>query len=299
MKMNRLGNTSPEVQVGSVHVVMRDFLKMLVAALVCGLAVSVVAAGIALVLASEASASVTSKMSITHRNDAKPEVDSSAEVSSYPGLLLLGFGCDAEAIEAVERDWKISIDGNNIDVRVMQTFIVPDADVTAATFNASLPKGARLQRLNVHTSGKLWQGKFFDAAKYNKLSAVDFREISRQGMLIVQNDDNAISTDAIINIAAAETVTVEYSYRVAATTTAGLNNLIIALANENELTGQVPASRDVGGAVWVEWVGKQPAQLFDLPGDAIVERADNRITGLSWEASQLKRNTHFQFAWMP
>ena len=278
--------------------VMRDFLRMLLATVVCGIAVSLAVAGIALVLANDAYAAAPSNDSATaiSGNDGLSS-DAEHETQPYPGLLMLGNGCDADPLDAAERDWLVTIRGNHIDIRVMQTFIVPDGDVAAATFSALLPAGARLLRLNAHSSGNFWQGKIFDAKSHAQLTTIDFRNLSRKGMLIVENDDGAISTDAIINIAATEAVTIEYTYRIATAEIQGIHNLFVTLANDVTQLGQDAGNLTTFGTVWVEWLGKNPRRLTRVPSGATLEATGTKITGLSWTIDQLNADAAFQLAW--
>ena len=273
-----------------------DFFKMFVATVACGVAVSVVAAAIALVLAREAYAAAPNVAGVSVQSThAVSSADSDPDTEAYPGTLVIGRGCDGEAVDALERDWKVVVNGNNIDVRVMQTFVVPDGEASVATFNAALPSGARLLRLTAHTPGAIWQGKIVDAAAYAALSAVDFRRLVRQGRLIVQNDAGAISTDAIINIAAAESVTVEYTYRIALAEATHTQTLTMALANDHDPLR--PNQRAARGAVWVEWIGNKPAALVRMPGNATLETTGAQISGLSWIAPLLNADARFQLAW--
>ena len=281
-----------------MHFVMWDFLKMFLATVICGITVSLAAAAITLVLSNAAYATVP--VNTTNMRDALHDAQpahSNTESHTFPGVLMIGNGCDADLLDATERDWKVTINGKYIDVRVMQTFIMPPGDATAATFNASLPAGARLLRLNVHTAGSFWQGKVVDAEKYDQLTAVDFRQLSRRGMLIVQNDEGAIATDAIINIAATEAVIVEYTYRTTTEDTNVSQDLFVVLANENIETSPLAGSRAPSATVWVEWLGNNPGRLTHVPGGAFLETADSKITGLSWTASQPGTDARFHLAW--
>ena len=287
---------SPSPRVNRMHFVMWDFLKMFFAAVVCGVAVSLAAAGIALVLANDAYAASLSNDAPTATPGTDNLVANTVE-APHPGRLVIGSGCDADALEAIERDWNITIRGKYLDVCVMQAFIVPPGDSTAATFNALLPYGARLLRLTAHTNGNLWRGKIFDEKAYGQLATIDFRNLSRAGLLIVQNDDGAISTDAIINIAATETVTIEYTYRLSTEEAQGTQNLFVTLTNENASLGRVERDLDTIGAVWVEWIDNFPRELTYIPSGAILETAATKIAGLSWETRQVNANPPFQLAW--
>jgi hypothetical protein len=295
MKFTWASNAAtPQARAVQPHFAIWDFLKLLMAAIMYGIAVSVVAAAIALVLANDASAEIKPAAVTENANAAKPDFYG---MHPYPGTLFIGKDCEADIIEATERDWKVTIDGKNVDVRVMQTFIMPDTESTAATFSALLPPGARMLRLTAYTNASLMQGKIFDADSYGKLTNADFRNHSRKGLLIVQNDDGAISTDAIVNIAPHEAVTIEYTYRLALDEADAAHNLMLALTNDNTFYANVAEKRITSGAVWVEWKGQKPAQLFNVSSGASLETAGSKITGLSWEAPQLDRDSRFQLAW--
>ena len=288
---------SPQQAVDRVHFVMWDFVKMFLATVICGVVVSVIGAGLALVLAQDAYAlpRVTGAASVSERG---LETDIVAAPQPSPGMLLIGDGCGSEAdiVEAVERDWRVTINGKNIDVRVMQTFVMPDSEAMAATFGALLPSGARLLRLTAHTTGAIWQGKVFDANSYGRLNAADFRKFSRKGLLIVQDDDGAISTDAIINLSATEAVTIEYTYRMTADDAPGAQSLSVSLDNQSNAANRT--ARDmVRGTVWVEWLGKTPSKIVSVPSGAALEAIGTRITGLSWVNDQPNPERRFQLLW--
>ena len=291
-------NASTQAKADRLHFKLWDFFKMFVTTVICGIAVSAIAAGIALALAHDTYAAASPQRAVVaNSGDFKLDVDSAAGYQAYPGMLLIGNGCEGEIVDAAERDWKVTINGKNIDVRVMQTFIVPDGDETAATFNALLPSGARLLRLTAHTNGGLWQGKVFDANAYAALNAADFRRLSRKGILIVQNDDGAISTDAIINIAATELLTVEYTYRIDIDEAARAHDLMVTLVNDSDPSNQTANQRAASGAVWVEWIGRKPVQLVSVPSNTTLETVGPQINGLSWAAQRLNADARFQLAW--
>lgn len=290
---------SPQQAVDRVHFVMWDFVKMFLATVICGVVVSVIGAGLALVLAQDAYAlpGVTGAASVNEPT--LGVVDTIAAPQPSPGMLLIGDGCGSEAdiVEAVERDWKVTINGKNIDVRVMQTFVMPDSEAMAATFGALLPNGARLLRLTAHTTGAIWQGKVFDANSYGRLSAADFRKFSRKGLLIVQDDGGAISTDAIINLSATEAVTIEYTYRMTADDVPGAQFLSVPLDNQSYAANHASTRDMARGTVWVEWLGKTPSKIMNVPSGTALEATGTRITGLSWSSDQLDSGHRFQLAW--
>lgn len=287
---------SPVAAVDRMHFVMWDFLKMFLVTVICGIAVSLAAAAITLVLSHNAYAQHSMDADFAGASHNKLVTQSGADWKAYPGVLLIGSGCDADMLDATDRDWKVTISGKYIDVRVMQTFVIPAGDAMTATFNASLPSHARLLRWNAHTNGSFWQGKVVDAVAYGQLTQIELRQLSRGGLLIVQNDEGDISTDAIINIAATEAVTIEYTYRIATEETHSSQSLLFALANETTTNSELP-ERTPHVTVWVEWVGGHPRRLTRLPGGAFLETAESKITGLSWTNSQRNDDTRLHLAW--
>ncbi len=85
-----------------------DIVKMLTAAIFCGLAFSIAAAGLTLMLSSNAEAREAATYAAT-------------ESLAAPGTLIIGAGCNGVLLEALERDWVVSVQENEIVVRVMQT----------------------------------------------------------------------------------------------------------------------------------------------------------------------------------
>ncbi|MEQ1516676.1 MAG: hypothetical protein ABL931_09330 [Usitatibacteraceae bacterium] len=251
------------------------------------------AAALALVLAGDANAATSAE-----RLNATVSYDpiDTEKLAPHPGRLLIGDGCGVDQIDAIERDWKVTINGSSIDVRVMQSFVIPDGDLGMVTFNAHLPSGARLTRLAAHTEGGILQGKIFDTIAFDRLSAPEFRNLARRAVLAVQNEDGVISTDAIINLTAAETVTLEYTYRIGADEAEDALNLLMVLNHDDSTIG-LAHKQSTRGAVWVEWVGAKPIRLLDSPRGATVEKSGAQIAGLSWASQQLDKDARFQLAW--
>ncbi len=288
--------TPPQQAAGRAQLPLWDFLKIFFAAVICGVVVSIIGAGLTVLLAQDAYAiTFPPDSGAANKNEAKVDADTSTAMQPSPGMLLIGDGCGSEAniVDAVERDWKVTINGKNIDVRVMQTFIMPDGETTAATFGALLPAGARLLRLTAHTTGTIWPSKVFDANSYAQLSLADFRKFSRKGLLVVQDDDGAISTEAIINVSASDAITIEYTYRITADEAPDAQLLNVSLANHSNTENQ----SSVRGTVWVEWSGKTPLKIVNMPSGAALEATGTRITGLSWSTDQLDSERRFQLAW--
>jgi hypothetical protein len=288
MKMTSATQTAPsKFGASGTHLAMWDFVKMFFGTVICGVVVSAVAAAIAILLAGDARASTTTVSPATAQlNDA------------FPGVLTIIGNCDADIVDAIERDWSITVNGNNIEVRVMQSFVVPEGDGSAATFHALLPPGARLLRLAAHTGGTTWQAKILNASAYRKLSATDFKVLSRKHTLIVQYDAGDIFTDASVNIVPGETMTIEYTYRVDIDAAALSQSLIMSLMNASHPSTCADDNPAIRGTVWVEWSGKLPAQISQVPGSTTLETSGIRITGLSWSSLHLDADQRFQLAWV-
>lgn len=264
-----------------------DFLHMLLATIVSGVAVSILAAAIALFLAQNANAETLAKPATA--------LVQNGQFQPTPGTLLVRADCSPDPVTAIERDWKVTITAHNIDVRVMQTFVVPEGEASTATFTAALPDGAKLLRLSAHTAGNVWQGKLLTAAAHQNLTTSELQKLTRQNLLAVHNDDGVITTDSIINLAETEAVTVEYTYRLA-NNAANVNQLQLSLVNDahHENTTEQTSPK---GSVWVEWQGHNPRQLVSVPSSASLETRGTRITGLSWTAAELDSTARFQLAW--
>ena len=117
---------SPVAVVDRMHFVMWDFLKMLLATVICGIAVSLAAAAITLVLSNAAyAAAPINDLNVSSTRHHAPPAPSVIETHAFPGVSMIGNGCDAGLLDGTDRDWKVTNNGNYIDVRVMQTFVMP------------------------------------------------------------------------------------------------------------------------------------------------------------------------------
>ena len=166
-------NTSPQQAAGRAQLALWDFLKMLFAAVICGVVVSIVGAGLAVLLAQDAYAITFAPFSgAANTNEVKVDEDASTSMQTSSGMLFIGDGCGSEAdiVDAVERDWKVTINGKNIDVRVMQAFIMPDNEAMAATFGALLPSGAALETTGTRITGLSWSTDQIDSERRFQLA---------------------------------------------------------------------------------------------------------------------------------
>jgi hypothetical protein len=276
----------------------RDFLKMLAAAVASGVGVSVVIAGLALVLASSAEARALQKNSVV-------KAASVQSPRATVGGLYIGGGCDREPVDAVERDWLVKIDGHatqmRAEVRVMQTFLMPADGPTAAFFEAILPTNAKLLALKAHTPEKILNGKVMAMNDIAGMSRRELNKFSRHDALMMWNDEGILSTDHIMNLIPNETVVIEYTYSINTQLENGLNELYLALNTSDGETVSATKPNLTSGTVWVEWVSAKPKRLVgnpaDMPVDVTLEESAQGITGLSWFTPSLAPATAMKFAW--
>ena len=274
----------------------RDFLKMLAAAVASGVGVSIVVAGLALVLSSSADAEALQK-------NAMVKATSTQAPPPTTGGLYIGGGCDRESVDAVERDWLVKIDGNTAEVLVMQTFLMPAEGPTAAFFEVTLPSSAKLIALKAHTPGKILIGKVLALHDFAGMSRQELNKFSRHDALLMWNDNSTLSTDQIMNLIPNETLVIEYTYLTNTHRQNGLHEFSLALntadANEHDTLSNTTPNL-TSGTVWVEWIGAKPNQLTSVPADVTVEESAQGITGLSWFTPSLASDAStkaIKFAW--
>ncbi|MEP7154547.1 MAG: hypothetical protein ABI905_02150 [Betaproteobacteria bacterium] len=298
----------------SVQTALLSSLKMLAAAVVCGLAVSFAAAGIAIALSGEAEARLVQKQGPTAQAIADEIEATTDDLPAGPGTLLTGDGCDGVAIQALERDWQVRIDGNRIDVRVMQSFQVPADSAGAAIFHVQLPAGARLRTLGALTAGKDWPAQIITSEKYEQLPTATYLKLTRNALLVSTAARGTVMTSPIMNLQPEEIVTVQYTYELtmdadmrgngqqAFTLPLDATEMQPATPGRAQVRAQVRAQgRDIAAptkaALWVEWVGKNPSQVWGLPADASLELTKTRIDGFSWAANMIEPGAFLQLSW--
>jgi hypothetical protein len=280
----------------------RDFLKMLAAAVASGVGVSIVAAGLALMLSSSAEAEALQKNAIvkaptTHALKVEPALQPTV------GGLYIGGGCDREPVDAVERDWLVKLDGDTAEVRIMQTFLMPAEGATTAFFEVTLPSSAKLIALKAHTPEKILNGKVFALHDFAGMSRQELNKFSRQDALLMWNDNSTLSTDQIMNLIPNETVVIEYTYSISTHLQNGLHEFSLALntadVDEHDTLSYTKPNL-TSGTVWVEWIGAKPTQLISVPADITIEESVQGITGLSWFTPSLASDAStkaIKFAW--
>jgi hypothetical protein len=279
----------------------QEFLKMFAAAVGAGVAVSVVATAVALLLSRDvAAASTLSAHSAAIEQPYAAEVDPFGTEAS-PGDLFIGGGCDREAVEVIERDWQIRVDGSTAEIRVMQSFLMPIDGPTVAFFEAVLPKGATFKSLKSHGAGPSREAKLASAtAQINARANVEKVDTVNQLVMWHDVESNIIQTAQIPNMKPGEPVTIEYTYTVRIDANHSERVLDLALApavqdsydaNDTKRPATIPAS------VWVEWVGAKPKHLRGLSGDFALETAADGVIGLSWFSAATTAGHKLNVAW--
>jgi hypothetical protein len=260
-----------------------DIVKMLTAAIFCGLAASIAAAGLVLLLSSNAEAR-------------EPSTVDAAEAAAAPGTLVIGPGCDGASLDALERDWVISVQENEIIVRVMQTWLMPKDFDGAAVFRMRLPADAKLNTLSASTPTRDWEARQIPAIAAAKLSPSAYLKLTREHLLVTAAPDGSVNTSPIMDLRGEEALVVHYAYRVSRpmNDAAGAIQLLLQ-PPQSESSDRVP---EPGRAsVWVDFGQRKPKQLITAPQDANIEREQNLIAGLSWSSPALSTGEKFQLAW--
>ena len=200
---------SQQADAARMALVIRDFLKMLAAAILCGLAVSIAAAGITLLLTGDADARLFQKEPVTPAVVPTTEIDDaeSAQLLPTSGLLLLGDGCDNISLNAIKRDWRVRIDGQRVEVRVMQAFQLPAESVEVATFHVQLINGARMQRIAAQSSTKEWAGHVISADEYDQLTPTEYLNLARKQLLASHSPHGTVMASPIIGLESGDVIT--------------------------------------------------------------------------------------------
>ncbi len=274
-----------------------DFLKMFAAAIGSGIAVSLAAAAIALALSGSAQASERAAL-------AADAVVADLKSVAAPGGLYIGGACDRDPVDVLERDWQIRIDGDTAEVRVMQSFLMPDEGEglgnISAFFEATLPRGAQLKSLKAHAGNTIRSGELVRLNKVTSFNRAQLSAIEKRNGLLMWNDEGAVQTDQITNIAPGESVVVEYTYTINVANGQS-NALDLALTEtQHDAFDSNRNARPVTAAahVWVKWIGAKPQYLSGFPDDSVIEKTINGATGLSWSSLDLSAGKKFSLAWI-
>jgi hypothetical protein len=341
---------SPQFASDRMHFVMWDFLKMFTAAILMGAIFSVMAAGVVLMLSRSSDANaeaswierdgllmlrgeVAVEKATQHNVGAKEglmfaalNAESITELTTTdenfgptPGSLYLGDGCGSDPLTAIEREWFVTVEQDYVDVRVMQTFQLPEAEgdavkaqVLSTRFYAQLPKGARYASFRVDTDSGVLLGRYSDDADWDADDLKTVRDLAKRGQIRVfeyQNPVlrlNTLSSDLIDGVLANQTVVVSYRYQMPIDQFAKTHQLAIVLGESaldesrddtfsataqhdlrgdhmtdlsHELIDATPTRPIAAGTVWVEWKAHAPRELSAMPSGSVVERESGKSTG--------------------
>jgi hypothetical protein len=290
---------SPQPAVDRLHFVVWDFLKMLTMAVLCGLGISIAASIFVILLSSPV--------------DARALVDSSAPEPSgqeetamaTPGALLLGDGCDARELPAIERDWYVRIYPGKIEVRVMQTFVLPAIESPVAIFHVQLPAGAALSSFAVLSDSRDFPGVILNHRDVATLTPARYRAQSRRQLLVAADETGSIATSPLLDLHDGETVVVQYTYLLAASASSRLE-LPLESGDTSPVAATIGApfksewqpsrARTAGSSVWVEWPDQLPASV-SAPAGTSIDWSRNRIQGVSWAAPATAPGAQFVLGW--
>lgn len=310
--------TSQQTRPVRVQLVAWDLFKMLVTAILCGLAVSIAAAGVALMLAGNAEARVLRKEPV--KDVATQPIAQSIDLAETddndllptPGALLLSDGCERVSLVAIERDWNVRIDGKRVKVRVMQTFQLPAEAVEMATFHVQLVKGARMQSLDAQSSTRDWSGYLLSAEEYERLTPAQYLHFSRTKMLTSHSVRGTVMTSPFLGLRSEDLFTIAYSYEMILDSAGGMSAFVLPLETAEEYNDHGLAAPAKGegtflakkgnayptrGAVWVNWISHRPSRVFGLPVEVDLEMSNSRIEGFSWATREIHPGARFQIAW--
>jgi hypothetical protein len=304
-----------------IHFVMWDFLRMLVAAIAMGAAFSVFAAGVVLLLTNSRDANaqwtpadgsdglmilkseVAQQVKETSRDDSAESeksvfvlpvaMDSASDMPSFdptPGNLYLGEGCGSDPIVAVERDWFVSVEQSRINVRVMQTFMLPiakheqSAEPITARFYANLPAGARLRTMKVDSDRGELLGVNASQADWDADDIATVKSYSARGEIRMfeyrapHAKSATLSSDVIDGIVSGETIVVTYQYEMPLNAAKSLESLALALDDTpyDVIEGTSSPSRGFGDSaadnktdanrdLSHEWIEESNAESFQRP----------------------------------
>lgn len=299
------------LQIDNAQFKVMDFFKILIAAVMCGIAFSLCAVTLTLLLTSNAEAGsvvvAKSSAAVTTANKVATKVTPSSEYT--PGVLNIGDGCEQEPLSAIERDWQIRIDGDVAVVRIMQSYLIPADGPTVANFQAQLPEGAVLASLKIDAANASQTAKLMTHQAFAALSRTDMRALRKSNRLIVLKHNREIESDSILNLIPGETLTVEYTYAVPVQLLDGAARLNLVLQSEaalpyavhesaHELTRETTTYKvAIQNTVWVEWVKNFPRTVSSKSGDISIEKSSEGITGASWFSADLSANRQFNITW--
>lgn len=291
--------TSPQAAVDRLHFVMWDFLKMLTLAALCGLGISIAASILVVLLSAQAEARQPGKnVATSQQRDALPDLPT-------PGSLQIGDGCDGTVLAAVERDWHVRVSPGKVEVRVMQTFQLPEAEAIVAVFQAQLPNGAKLQSLAAQGEDRRWPGTLLTTREHAVILPAIYRQVTSNNVIAVVDTRGTVTTSPLVDLRGNETLIIQYTYSL---TGEDAQTLVLPLEADDDFPAvqphEEPAPKDwaaprrlsASASVWVEWSDALPVRIAAPAGTAI-DWSRKRIQGASWSANALPPGARFVASW--
>lgn len=303
---------------GDAQFAVLDLFKMLAAAIACGIVFSLFAAGLTLLLMSTAEAhhlpannlASPAQQATALTNPAiESEVAAPAGMGAaiMPGLLKMGDNGASAALDAMERDWRIRINSNVAEVRVMQTFLMPADGPAVAHFQAVLPSGAVLASFKVDATDVTQTGELMAHQLFTEMDRAEVRNETRarhkKRRLTVWINDRHIESDSILNLTLGETVTVEYSYNMPVMHSNHSASLNLVLQADTASLHAAPsqsannATSNITGTVWVEWLNTHPKKVVSASNDIYVDQTARGVAGASWFSADLSSHRQFNINW--
>lgn len=296
----------PSTAATSLQFVIQDFLKMFLAALVCGLVFSILATGLVLLVMGNAEARVpTCTNNQSKPNDGAQFIKPVHGVESSPGVLIFGDGCVDEAPTAIESDWLVRVNGRSAEIRVMQDYLIPTNAPAMASFTTRLPAGASFVGLKIYTAQNTLTGKIIKNGGPRRLDRGVIRDFVQHKQINVALEETLVQTQEIKDLQPGELLTVEYSYAVPIDTTYAQASLSLLL---NPVSPQMVATNDnatidierplpTNTSVWVEWIGQRPLRLLTADKGISVDETRDGIAGVSWFSPDLVNGKRFNLVW--
>ncbi len=338
-----------------------DFFKMICAAVAVGLGFSLAAAAATLLLARSTTANANNAViaestsgriaddetyagsnlamsgdlfdtTISQSGHGKVDLDTETHQPT-PGNLFIADGCGGEFIAAIERDFQIVVKDGQVEIQIMQTFVLPGTDgnrtnaTLDASFHAVLPKNALYSSFRVVTRNRDWIGQYTDHADHADLDydqndfLTDAGKLQKRGLLRVYESlqplaSNTLSTDPMLDLREGESIVVTYRYLMPIDSVNGLKQISIALSDpiypqdpQQDSDFFLSASNGFGRtstSVWVAWIGlsADPLRATFLPkilrtalANLSLEYQHDQITGASWQTADVQQGDQFILAW--
>ena len=286
--------------------VILDFLKMFLAALVCGLVFSILATGLVLLVMGNAEA----RMPVVQVNQSRPKdgakfIKPVHGVESNPGVLIFDDRCRDDAPTAIESDWLVRVNGRSAEIRVMQDYLIPTNTPASASFTTRLPAGASFVGLNIHTARNTLSGNIIRKSGPQRFDRDVTRDFAQHKQINVVLEETLVRTQEIMDLKPGELLTVEYSYVMPVDNTNARVSLSLLLnpvlpqivASNDNATIDIPGPLPTKTSVWVDWISQRPLRLVTANQGISVDETRDGIAGVFWFSPDLVSGKRFNLVW--